>query len=169
MRKNKGFSLLELLFALSLMVIIFMIIVPSQNIFLTKSKTDVLSSQLMHAIALTRSESIARGEKVTLCGSRDQITCTYFNNMGYLIFSAEKMLYTLQNTTNDGVMHWQAFPNGRTDLQYLSSGLTNSENGTFWYCEKNASTPSFAVTVSQSGRPRVMSTAEIACGDYSCY
>lgn len=164
-----GFSLFELLITLSLLMIIVAIILPSQSLFLTKSKNDILHSELMRAIALTRSEAIARGEMVTLCGSVDGKNCAaQFNALGYLIFSAEKILYTLQNPNNDGVMHWQAFPKGRTDLQILSSGMTNGENGTFWYCEKAAKIPSFAVAVSQSGRARTLSSDELADGDYAC-
>lgn len=151
------------------MIIILMMIVPSQNIFLKKSQTDVLSSQLLRAISLTRSEAIARGEKVTLCGSLNQKTCSdTFNNVGYLIFSAEKTLYSIRNIANNGTLHWQAFPNGRADLQILSSGFTNGENGTFYYCEKNAKTPSFGVAVSQSGRARELSKSEIQKDDYVC-
>ena len=154
---SNGFSLIELLMVLSIIIGIMIFIVPSQKLFLTRGQDQVLRSQLLHAILLTRDEAIAKSEIMTLCASQDSKQCSGTWSQGYIIYSSQKVIAVFHNNEFDqGRIHWRAFPNDRNDLQFLSSGLPNSENGTFWYCAKDAKNPSWAIAVSQSGRARLM-------------
>jgi type IV fimbrial biogenesis protein FimT len=136
------------------MSIVLVIAIPSQKNLLTQSKSDVIRLQLVRAINLTRHEAILRGEKVTLCSSANQTTCSGRWKEGYLIVSHEKVIYTFLNPANTGELYWRAFPNHQTQLDYLPSGELASENGTFWYCLPVAKNPSWAIVLSQSGRAR---------------
>jgi type IV fimbrial biogenesis protein FimT len=158
--KMQGFSLLEVLITFSIILVLLVIVIPSQGVFLKKTSTDVMKMQLLRAINLTRSEAIARDEIVTLCPSSNQKTCTGVWGEGYLIYANEKILYCFHNTVNKALLHWRSFPRQQQYLKFLPSGFSSMQNGTFWYCAENASNPSWAIMVSQSGRARVVYPAE---------
>ena len=48
----------------------------------------------------------------------------------------------------------RAFPKNRTHLQFLPTGMTHAENGTFWSCDKEQ--VRWAIVVSQAGRARMV-------------
>ncbi len=147
MISNKlGFSLLELLITLSIIAILAVLTLPSYREFLVKSQDQVMSAQLLRAINLTRSEAIARNAVVSLCKNQD----------GYIIFSADKIIYKFRDISRDGILNWRAFPLDRDKLQFLPSGWPNAENGTFWYCHHAAKNPAWAIVLSQSGRARIV-------------
>lgn len=136
-----GFSLFELLVTLTIAIILVALAIPSQYYFLEKSKDEHLRSQLIRAIEMARSEAIARGEMVMLCKSSDLKTCQGSWQQGYMIHSLDRTIYVMQPEQTKGKLHWRAFPNNQESLQFLPTGFTNSENGTFWYCRQNAKTP----------------------------
>lgn len=153
---KNGFSLLEILVVLTIVFMILAFAIPSERIFLTNAKVDALRLQLQRAIDLTRSEAIMRNETVTLCGSSNKNTCTGSWDAGYIILANTKPIYIFYATPNQGQLHWRAFPSNQPELQYLPSGMSKTENGTFWYCLPTEKTPRWAIVVSQSGRARLV-------------
>ncbi len=150
-----GFSLLEILVVLTIMFIVLAIAIPSERIFLTNAKVDVMRLQLQRAIQLARIEAITRGEIITLCGSLDKNTCSNHWEEGYIILANAKIIDIFYSIANQGQLHWRAFSSHQSQqLQYLPSGLSNSENGTFWYCLPKEKKPRWAIIISQSGRAR---------------
>lgn len=153
--KQFGFTLLELLIIVGIVAIILLFAIPSQKSFLSQTNDKIMSSQLLRAINLTRSEAATRGKPVILCKSNDSKSCMGDWKNGYIIISDNEVLFSFQNNMN-GKLHWRMFPAHRDDLQFLPSGLPFSENGTFWYCEKPSVKPSWAIMVSRSGRARIV-------------
>lgn len=151
-----GFSLIELLITLSIAIILFAVAIPLFKFFFIKSTDQVMSLQLFRAINLARSEALASGQSVTLCKSANQQTCIGEWKEGYLIHSGNKILYVFHTATNDGILHWRAFPKSREDLQFLPSGFSRAENGSFWYCHSGATNASWAIVISQTGRARMV-------------
>ncbi|MCC2667528.1 MAG: fimT [Gammaproteobacteria bacterium] len=150
-----GFSLLEIVVVLTIMFIVFTIAIPSERIFLMNAKVDAMRLQLQRAIQLARSEAITRGEIITLCGSSDKNTCSNDWDDGYIILANTKLIYIFYGTPDLGWLHWRAFSSHQSQqLQYLPSGMSNVENGTFWYCLPKEKTPRWAIVISQSGRAR---------------
>lgn len=147
-----GFSLFELLLTLFISMIIILIAIPSQKLLLDHAHHQVMSSQLLRAINLARSEAVMRGIPVMLCKSTDQKTCGGDWRDGYLIMAEEKVLFVFRNS-NAGVLHWRGFRNPNS-LQFMPSGLLYADNGTFWYCdEKN---PVWGIVLNQAGRERLV-------------
>jgi len=153
---KNGFSLLEIVVVLTIVFIILVFAIPSERIFLTNAKVDALRLQLQRAIDLTRSEAIMRGETVTLCGSSNKNTCTGSWDTGYIIVANAKPIYIFYDIPNQGQLHWRAFPSHQPELQYLPSGMSKTENGTFWYCLPTEKKPRWAIVISQSGRARLV-------------
>jgi type IV fimbrial biogenesis protein FimT len=152
---SQGFSLVELLITLMISLILLAMAIPSEKIFLAKSQDEVMSQQLLRAIYLARSEAITRNTTVILCKSNDFKSCSGDWLQGYMIIANDKLLSTYQNTTTEGIIHWRGFPSGRDSLHFLSSGMVDVQNGTFWYCPDIQSKAHWAIVISQSGRARL--------------
>jgi type IV fimbrial biogenesis protein FimT len=153
--KYYGFSLFELLIAMTIIIILLVIAIPNESLFIQKSQDEVMSQQLLRAIYLARSEAISRSETVTLCESADLKTCSGEWLQGYIIATDNTLISTYQNATHMGAIHWRTFPKGRKVLTFLASGLSEIENGTFWYCPTAESKAHWAIVISQSGRARL--------------
>ena len=75
MRRLRGFTLYELLMTLGLAALLLSIGIPSFSSTLARSRQAVEINALFHAIHLARKESIMRRKVVSLCPSRDNLTC----------------------------------------------------------------------------------------------
>ena len=152
---KQGFSLLEMLVTLSIIIILLAISFPTLQIFLTQTEDSILCSQLTRAIQLARNEANTRNEKVMLCKSSDLKTCGGDWLNGYIILSQDKLIYSFKNITKKGVLHWRARAH-RDYLEFSPEGYTNNINGSFWYCANDTSNPVWAITVSKTGLSRVL-------------
>ncbi|MBV8801948.1 MAG: GspH/FimT family protein [Gammaproteobacteria bacterium] len=151
----QGFSLIELLVVVVIIVIFLAMSIPSEKIFVDKSQQEVMSQQFLRAIYLARSESITLNENVTLCKSNDLKNCVGDWLQGYIIKTNDRLLMHYQNVTSQGIIHWRSFPNGKDSLTFFPSGMTDIQNGTFWYCRSSLTKASWAIVISQSGRARL--------------
>ena len=133
--------------------ILLVVIVPSQKIFFDRAKAETLAAKLTQAIRLARDESISSGFPAVLCKSADQKTCSGEWRDGYIILQNKKVAYVFRNNPAEGSLYWRSSL-ARDFLEFLPEGTTPNENGTFWYCAREAKNPAWAIVVSQSGRAR---------------
>lgn len=89
-----GFSLLELIVTMAIVAVVLVIGVPSFIELLRSSRVSTLTSRLVTAMNLTRSEAIRAGSRVTLCKSADGATCiaTGGYQQGWIVFVDETPL-----------------------------------------------------------------------------
>jgi type IV fimbrial biogenesis protein FimT len=177
MPPKTGFSLLELLITISLITISSSLLLPNFKHFLQTSKQKTQAAQLMQALHLARSEAMLRGITVTVCQTEDQQTCSENLAETQMIFtdpsnhasvsSKENILYLFEFLSFDGVLHWKSSLH-RAYLTFYPSGLTQGEDGTFWYCLPEHRVASWAVIVNQVGRARYVDEPKwlnnYACG-----
>jgi type IV fimbrial biogenesis protein FimT len=163
MYSAKGFSLFELLVVLVMVMIIVAIVLPSQTLFLRRTKQAVASEQLLRAISLMRSEARLRGLPVSICPGRNHMNCSGEWQDGQIIFVDSKHDGVMANS-NQIILLLEAMPQaslywhsslGRNYLQIMPNGLTDAEDGSFWYCAPKALHPEWAIRVSQTGRARI--------------
>lgn len=149
MNNSTGFSLFEILVTVLLIGIIAAIMIPSQKCFLQSSNAKIAGAQLFHAIEVTRSEAILNGKTVTLSKTGEWYS-------GYVIKLDNKILYSFKNSFSDGIIYWRAFPSNQKDINFLASGYSAAQNGTFWFCYKGRQTPEWAIVLNQGGRARMV-------------
>ena len=76
-RRFRGFSLLELMFTLSMLAILLGLAVPGVNTMLLDSRRATAVNSFVHAVFLARSTAGQRGRPVTICRSTDGQTCSH--------------------------------------------------------------------------------------------
>lgn len=151
-----GYTLIEMLITLTIASILLVIVIPNQHFLWQRSQHVVLSEQLLQAINLTRHTAIVEQITTTLCPSDNQHTCSGSWDAGYIIKTQANTLRAFTNVPHQGKLHWRSFPANHNALVFTETGATAFENGTFWYCEPDATSASFAIVVSQMGRARLV-------------
>lgn len=73
--KQRGFTLLELMFAITLLAVLMGIGVPALRDFVRNGRIAAASNDIITDFNLARSESVKRRVAVTLCKSQDLETC----------------------------------------------------------------------------------------------
>ena len=66
MKRERGFTLIELIFTVALISIMIGIAVPSFRTFISNYRATSATNDLLQGITLTRAEALKRGRKVTL-------------------------------------------------------------------------------------------------------
>ncbi len=156
-KRTRGFSLFELLIVLGLTAILIALASLSWRSMFTAGESQAVLMQLQEALRFARQEAMVLREKVALCGSHDQETCAENWRRGILVMSSDKeILHVFQWGNLQGVLHWRAFPRSQSRIEFLPSGATNYENGTFWYCPPDARYPAWSVVLAQSGHWQVL-------------
>lgn len=161
-QKHRGYSLYELLLALTLVAVIVGLGLPSFGSMLARSKMRVEVNALFHAIHLARKESIMRRRVVSLCPSRDGLQCEpgLDWSSGWLMFENTDRDVPPRRDPGEPLLQVHrvhetvrivANRRGFT----LRATVKRATNGTFVVCDRAARAHPVALVVSYTGRPRV--------------
>ena len=84
----RGFTLVELLVALTIAALLLTISVPSMSRMLHSARLTDASNALLSSLQLARSEAIKRNDRVTVCKSADGLSCTFAGGweQGWIVF-----------------------------------------------------------------------------------
>jgi len=163
-KSQHAFTLIEALITLSIITILIVISLPMLQDFLHHTNDEILQEQLLRAIDLAKFEAHARGIPLVFCASKDNKTCgddwaddqiVFMNeNEDGIVKNREQILAVIQAQPLHGSVHWRSFPRYRHYVLFSPTGLTYSDNGTFWHC--HAQSPMWAIVINKSGRTRVV-------------
>lgn len=158
-----AFTLIELLIAISIVSILFGYGLPSFNQMLERKKVSINVERLVQTIQLSRHTAITKNTKVTLCPINNSLQCTSDWSNGYMSFvdiqgdrefnDNDTLLYQHFSQDEKSTLSWRAF-GYRRSLQWLETGITNHQNGSFVFCYNNKSELSRGVYMTKSGRVR---------------
>ena len=156
--RARAFTLYELLLTLALLAILATLALPSFSILSAKNRQTTEINALFHAFHQARKESIMRHRVVSLCPSRDGMTCAGTRDWsdGWLLF------YDPAGTgwPGDGIV---ARHTGSKSVKvaanrrlFTARGTQKrTTNGTLVFCDRDGRTAAKALVVSYTGRPRV--------------
>jgi type IV fimbrial biogenesis protein FimT len=156
-----GFTLIEAMVAITVMVILMAIAVPSFKNASLSSQLRASANDLAASTYLARSEALKRNAEVTLCASSDGETCAASGGweQGWIVLSGAPL---------------QTHPAAPTGLKITAGGVTSlsfqptavgATAATFTVCR---ATPSVGheeriVTIDATGRPWIRRTTNASC------
>jgi type IV fimbrial biogenesis protein FimT len=161
---SAGFTLLELLSAITIILIIFGIGIPVLKATVTRNRLTTSINALAGTLAYSRSEAIRRNQQVVVCKSTTGTECTRQGDwrVGWLVYVDMN-----QNRSLDGVetilgshrlaekiqVDYRAF-GSRHYLTYRPSGTTRT-NGTFTFCDPAYPEAARSLIITKTGRARL--------------
>lgn len=169
--RTEGFTLLELLVAMTVATILLTVGVPSFFRMIAENQRLTNSAEFFSALIYARSEAIARNNEVVLCASSDETTCGNDAawHEGWLIYAnldrgnaapepdaGEPLLRTHGPLDGDFTLTSDDFP---ARVVYRPSGRPG-DTGSFHLCAGRESISDRAIEVTSTGRPH---TASLTC------
>ena len=177
-RHAAGFTLLELLSTITIIIILFGVGIPFLKTTVTTNRLATSINALAGTLAYTRSEAIRRNQHVVVCKSQTGTECTRDGDWrrGWLIYVDANQSRTLDEVeTVLGAYHlgekievgYLAFGSPHY-LVYRPSGTTRT-NGTFTFCDPAYPESARALIITKSGRARLSDVAaddsRLDCGE----
>jgi type IV fimbrial biogenesis protein FimT len=176
-RACRGFSVLELLTAVSITGILLGTALPAMHSFAQKNRMSAHINTFVAHLHYSRSEAIKRADNVVMCRSADLTVCSRSNGWeeGWIVFAdtnhnrerddGESMLVVEQGW-QDGIT---VTSGRRRRVVYQPTGFSPGTNGTYVFCDPGYPETARAVILSNSGRPRLSDShpdgSPLGCGE----
>lgn len=181
--KNHGFTLVELMVTLSIVVILATLAVPSFRALIASTRMTSQANEFVAMLAFTRSEAVKRNARVTMCKSSDSTSCTTTGTwaQGYIVFTDAGATIGTVDSGEDVLRVSPALTNGSTlvgsadvagppvvlgvanFLSFLSNGQS-TQSGKWDLCPATTSLPGRdIVLVAATGSPTVAKDTTLPC------
>ena len=171
MKKNSGYSLLELLITMALVAVVFAIGVPSMTTFIQNDRLVTQINTLVGHPSYARSEAVKRSQQVGVCVSSNATSCTGGTNWenGWIIYvdidgngtfdTGEQVLRAHQQLEGTSTLTPATIG---TQVIYDYRGFVDAGSvGSFSLCDDRGATYGKAISISPTGRVR--SGGAVAC------
>lgn len=162
MRRNRGFTLYELLVTLGVAAILLSLAIPSFYQTLARSRQAVEINALFHALHEARKASIMRRKVVSLCPSQDGENCHPDRDWssGWIMFENSDRDSPAQIDPGEIVLRSHQVSDRiriRANRRSFTLRATflRATNGTFVVCDAEDGIRPKGLIVSYTGRPRV--------------
>lgn len=163
MKKNSGFTLLELLITVALISIVMAIAVPSMTTFTQNDRLTTNINTLIGHLAYARSEAVKRSQQVSICSSNNATTCTggswqdgwivYIDADGDNSFTAGEEVLRAQQALEGANTLTTAIG---TQVTYDYRGFVNAASvGSFQLCDGRSGPHGKTIRISTTGRVRI--------------
>lgn len=124
-RGSRGFSLLELMFTLTVAGILLGIGVPGFVEIVRSNRTATNINELSSAFAIARSEAIRRSANVTVCRSTDGATCGAEWADGWIVFVDDAATDTADPEVGTLLQVWGVMPGDATVATFANGTATD--------------------------------------------
>ena len=170
MRREHGFTLIELMIAVGLTGLLLSMAVPALDIFVSNARQTGAINDFVSTIHQARSTAVTTNTRVTICPSASGGDCEAVGwNAGWIMFSDpdsnrrvgndETVLsasgpvdgLTIQSSQFSTFMMYR--PNGR-----VMNASLNGSSGAFIVCDKRGDSHAKVMIIDLSGRPRLSKT-----------
>jgi len=159
MKNAHGFTLVELLIALTLIAILSTVAVPSFTETIKNNRMVTQVNLLAGSLALARSEAIRFGREASVCVSSDQASCTGETNwdLGWMVWvdlNSDSVLDVGEERRFvDQLPNGMAFTSSTGTSTFVYSSQGTSAGGTLELCDNRTGETGRQVRVSSTGRP----------------
>lgn len=153
--RRSGFSLIELLLAMTLLAILLVVAIPMTQSLLTRNRVTQHAAELVTALNYARSEAVKRGSLVTFCKSKAGKSCEGDWRDGQIVIVDKQVLRQYAALTNGDNLIWRSSLGKNEMLQFAPAGFTHGQSGSFYYCPAEKQYAK-RIVVEQSGRTRIM-------------
>ena len=167
MRRENGFTLIELMIAVGLTGLLLSMAVPALDIFVSNARQTGAINDFVSSIHQARSTAVTTNGRVTICPSSGGTNCEAVGwNNGWIVFSDRDSDRTVDNDetiiSSSGRIEGLTFQSGQfaTFLMYRPNGRVmnaslNGSSGSFTVCDKRGADYAKVMTIDLSGRPRL--------------
>ena len=170
MRREYGFTLIELMIAVGLAGLLLSMAVPALDIFVSNARQTGAINAFVSSIHQARSTAVTTNTRVTICPSSGGTNCEATGwNSGWIVFSDPDSDRNVDNDETilassgeiDGLTfqsaEFGAFlmyrPNGR-----VMNASLNGSSGAFTVCDNRGADSAKVMIIDLSGRPRLGKT-----------
>ena len=155
---SRGFTLLELMFSLTIIAILATLVVPGFNNIILDSQRTTDVNAFIRAVHVARNEAIKQSRPMTLCKTMDGAKC----GRGESTWGDGWMILALKVGTlsESRILHYRP---GREQKSVVGNRQKftfhpfhkRQTNGNLTFCDRRGAAHARAVIVSYTGRPRV--------------
>lgn len=163
MSKYIGFTLIEVLVSLAILLSVIAIGVPNLNDFIVRMRVDNEIYHLHRLLLLSRNAAINGKTKVTFCPLNEENKCINVWHEALTVFTDINQNKIFEPHLNEKIIAHKAaikhddilrYGNTRNGLTYAETGHLSGwgQNATFSYCPANHSDKNRGIIVAVSGR-----------------
>lgn len=167
MRRDSGFTLIELMVGIALVGLLLSMAVPALDVFVLNARQTGAINDFVSSMHVARSTAITTNQRVTVCASADGENCNGASwEDGWIVFTdldsdqsvdaGDRMLTTSAGirgvSINSGEFgdFLMYRPNGR-----VMNASVNGNSGQFTVCDSRGAERAKVLIVDLSGRPRL--------------
>lgn len=164
MKKDSGFTLVELMISLAVFAIVVSFAIPNFREFIQNNRLISQTNDVISTLQLARSEAVKRRQTLTICASTNATTCNSSNwEQGWIVFvdvdadgvidgGVDELLRVGERLAGSNTLRSNSFASN-TRVQYSAQGGIDS-SGTFTICDTRGATYSRAININVTGRVR---------------
>jgi len=161
MKKNSGFTLIELMVTVAILGIVMAFGIPSMESYIKNDRLTTQINTLVGYLSYARSEAVLRSQQVILCASNDTTSCSGAWADGWILFidadndsafsAGEEILRAKQALSGNNTLT-SSFG---TSFIYDNRGFSaNGANGSFSLCDDRGVSHLKSISISNTGRVR---------------
>ena len=161
MKKNSGFTLIELMITTAMLAIVMAIGIPSWSEFIKNDRLTTQINTLVGHLAYARSEAVLRHQPVIICASSNQTSCSsndwadgwiaFVDTDNSSDFSAGEDMLRVQQTLSGGNT---LISSTGGSIVYDNRGFAPGSTGSFSLCDDRGNAHIKSITISNTGRVR---------------
>lgn len=162
MRGSSGVTLIELMTTIGIVAILSVVAAPSFSNLRYDAKRTTAVNGFFHSVFLARSESVKRGQVVTICKSRDGSTCADDASWheGWMIFvNTDRDDLPERDPSEHVLFVHEGWPGGTITSNRAAYSFRPYRqaivNGTVVFCDPRGGAHARAIIISHTGRPRI--------------
>ena len=170
MRRENGFTLIELMIAIGLAGLLLSTAVPALDIFVSNARQTGAINDFVSSIHQARSAAVTTNARVTICPSSGGANCEAVGwNEGWIVFpdrdsdrnvDDDETIIASSGGIEGLTMESGQFP---TFIMYRPNGRVlnaslNGSSGSFTVCDKRGASHAKVMVIDLSGRPRLSET-----------